>query len=169
MHASLCKSDIVYRQIQMTSPTSVVLLGHDTEGCTDVLTLMEQKTTILTKVVEPSRLLYTSDQNNRTILVCASGVALYVEPELELQDMELELQTPSALALKVINKHPVLFSINSNHQLYANDNLLSTTATSLALHQDYLIYTTVEHTARFMSFEHCLRVTPGSDAPRFIL
>ncbi|KAI9099473.1 IKI3 family-domain-containing protein [Phlyctochytrium arcticum] len=56
--------------------------------------------------------------------------------------------------LQGTNNHEILIGLDDRNRLYCNQTLLASDCTSFTLHNDFLIFATFTHTARFVSF-HC--------------
>lgn len=100
--------------------------------------------------IPSSSLLHFSEQVATAVLITNEGDALLVRNE----DLEpiANINHVVSVVLASIENELTLFTLNKRNQLYANENLISAAATSFICHDNFLIYTTVENTARFIEF-----------------
>lgn len=167
-------SDVAFRQITFVGDDRLALLGEDTSNCT-VLRLVSMDE--FGKVENDELLPITSETAIVTLGPASHGDGISLQDtfgkvyrydaasKAQSQVADLGFQCPTT-QVSEIKGNTIVFGLSGNGKLSADGRILSTSCSSFAVVQRFLIFTTNQHVIKFIHLtEHAQDLQiPGDDS-----
>ncbi|OUM66737.1 hypothetical protein PIROE2DRAFT_40576, partial [Piromyces sp. E2] len=172
---SLPEKNIHYRQLTWINEDTLIAITHDLNVDNNIEKLLcikiEQNENDI-KIIKTSEKIFDDDNNRIVRLICnsstkdmlmestdASLYSIEIDNDLNISYKPFEecLQLNDIcpwLAVTYIGKNEqktkCVIGLTTRNRLYANEKLIVSNCTSFYIHSDFLIFTTMTHTARFL-------------------
>ncbi|KAI9145319.1 IKI3 family-domain-containing protein [Paraphysoderma sedebokerense] len=172
-----------YRQIQYFTKSSIFAIRHDRRTSSDELIYVEFATpddtntslqiTKFESNISPEKLmrLYASSEMNQILVETVDGEIFEVDRNLDFHGkLKLRNSTPwftSTTVGPADSRQNIIVSMTERSKLFVNDVLISPNATSFFIHDEFLIWTTLQHVVKFWPLKFSLAdlPKPSSAAP----
>jgi elongator complex protein 1 len=167
-------SELIYRQLSWLNPTTLVCIAHHKVDRIDSITIFNlSHDTADIKVESVSHIhvnynllvCLTVTQDSRVLCQDIEGQVfeILVKEKSCVSRMSFPTMCPWISSFRIGNEEIVYAGLNNRNKFYINNQLISSECTSFAVHDQYLILTTLSHTARFLDRKLCLDAFKVSD------